>query len=156
MSAVAAHLIRHAVAGQRSRNGQDAADDDLRPLDEVGWIQAKQLAEHFEGAAIDRVLSSPAVRCQQTVAAVARSHGVEVETTTALAEGASPAAVVDLITSLPGDVVLCTHGDIIPEVIRRLAARGMATRGPVGYAKGSVWTLETDGQQVVSGTYQPF
>lgn len=156
MTTVSAHLIRHAVAGARSRNGQDPIDDDLRPLDETGRAQARYLAEHFEGCSVSRVLSSPAVRCIQTVEAIAAAHGVEIETTPILAESSSPSAVIDLIENLPDDAVLCTHGDIIPEVIRRLANRGMVTAGAVGYAKGSLWTLETSGRRVVSGSYHPF
>ncbi len=144
------------MAGKRSRNGQDPIDDDLRPLDEIGRRQAQNLTDHFEECTVTRVLASPALRCIQTVEGIAATHGLEVETTPLLAEGASASAAIELIGELPDHAVLCSHGDLIPEVIRLLASRGMVTNGAVGYAKGSVWTLETDDHRVVSGTYRPF
>lgn len=154
VTAVSLHLIRHSLAGMRGAGG---VDDDLRPLDAVGRAQADRLATHLADRPITRVLSSPALRCVETVAPTASRHGLEVESTHLLAEGASPIAVVELVESLVGqEVALCSHGDVIPEVIRRLTSRGMVATGEVGYAKGSLWTLDANGSRIVSATYLSF
>src|SRR5262249_55413614 len=58
------YLVRHAKAGSRE---QWRADDDLRPLTTKGWRQAEGLVEAFADRPLASILSSPAVRCVQTV-----------------------------------------------------------------------------------------
>lgn len=133
-------LVRHAAAGSRRRwDGDDAA----RPLDDRGRRQAAALPVALARFAVARVLSSPAARCMDTVAPL----GLPVEREHALAEGNGHEAVA-LVRSLLGAagspdgeaVVLCTHGDVIPEV---LAALGVDDGGRC--AKGSTWVLDGDG-----------
>ena len=58
-------LLRHASAGHRERW---EGDDRLRPLDKKGRRQADALCAILRERGISRVLSSPYVRCTQTVA----------------------------------------------------------------------------------------
>jgi 8-oxo-dGTP diphosphatase len=95
-------LLRHASAGDRD---DWAGDDRLRPLDERGRRQAQRLAEELRGAG--RVISSPYLRCVQTVEPLGRP----VETDDRLAEGASLEGVQSLLEEVD-DAVLCTHGDV--------------------------------------------
>ncbi len=60
------YLIRHAHAGKRG-----TVDDDLRPLSERGTTQARAIAESLAGSAIARIVSSPLVRCVETVVPIA-------------------------------------------------------------------------------------
>ena len=129
----------------------------MRRLDESGLIQVGRLTAHLKGRPISRVLSSPSVRCIETVEPLAAGRDLTVEVCHQLAEGASAVVVVDLLGSLAGqDVALCSHGDVIPEVIRRLISRGMVVTDETGYSKGSLWTLHTDGSRIVEGTYDAF
>ena len=52
-------------------------------------------------------------------------------------------------------LVLCSHGDLIPKVIRRLVAKGMRTTAPNLSQKGSTWVLEIVDGEPVSAVYQP-
>ena len=54
---------------------------------------------------------------------------------------------------IKGDLIMCSHGDLIPEVLNRLLREGMSVIGGRGCEKGSVWTLEVRGRDIVSGTY---
>ena len=102
---------------------------------------------------ITRVLSSPATRCTQTVEPLARGLGLEVEEAAALAEGSSWDEVVELLArDQDGEVVACSHGDVIPELIDGLAAQGVAVSGR-GCEKGSIWVLEGDGRQWLRARY---
>ena len=73
------------------------------------------------------------------------------------------AGVVDLAVEVEALVaagpdrttVVCTHGPIIPEVIRLLRLRGMEVAGSLGCATASVWELHHDGERWPSGTYHP-
>ena len=67
-------VVRHGSAGNRLT----WKGDDDRPLDPRGAAQAASLAEAFADFPVSVVLSSRAVRCQQTVLPLARRTGLEV------------------------------------------------------------------------------
>lgn len=147
------HLVRHAPAGDRSRWD---GDDLERPLDERGRRQAESLADFFTDTPIRAVWSSMATRCSQTVAPLATRHERPLELRRELTEGAQPNDLLELIRAealIEGDLVMCSHGDLIPEVLNRLLRDGMPVIGGRGCEKGSVWTLEVRGRDIVSGTY---
>jgi phosphohistidine phosphatase SixA len=148
---VPVYLVRHAHAGNRSSwDGNDAE----RPLSPKGRQQATGLLEWLVDKPLDRIISSPAARCTQTVEPLAAAHGLEVEPDSRLAEGGSAAACIKALLALSGrDVALCSHGDLIPKVIRQLRADGMRTKDPNLSQKGSTWVLEVVDGQVVSGRY---
>jgi phosphohistidine phosphatase SixA len=151
---MAVYLVRHAVAQSRSDYGD--GDDDLRPLTKRGERQAARLTDMLAEADVRRNFSSPAVRCVNTVAPLARKLGLEVRTVAALVEGSGGRGAYDLVRDCArrkGDSVLCTHGDIVPEVLRRIARDGAALPDELRWAKGSTWILETDGDHVIKATY---
>jgi 8-oxo-(d)GTP phosphatase len=120
-------LVRHAAAGHST----DAPDDHLRPLDERGRRQADRLPDVLTGYDVRRVLTSPYVRCRQTVEPLAGSLGLPVEERPELAEGSTADDVRHLVNSLAGETaVLCTHGDVVSDVL------GEESK------KGSTWVLD--------------
>ncbi|CAN5707708.1 hypothetical protein BH24ACT3_BH24ACT3_14300 [soil metagenome] len=146
------YLVRHGSAGNPQMWEQP---DDLRPLDDQGRQQAARLAALLADRPITRVLSSPSLRCTQTVGPLARHLVIEVETAAELLEGRVADRVVDYLATLDGVVVACSHGDVIPEVLRHLSGHGTELPEPRRSAKGSVWELERDGDRVLSGRYWP-
>jgi 8-oxo-dGTP diphosphatase len=104
---------------------------------------------------ISRVLSSPAVRCLQTAAPVARRLGLEIEVTTTFAEGAplqAARALVDAIAAAGKDAIIFAHGDLIPDVLHDLELEGVRLEG-AGCGKGSVWHLQAEHQRFVRAVY---
>jgi 8-oxo-(d)GTP phosphatase len=105
-------VVRHASAGD-SETWE--GDDRLRPLDEKGRRQAEELVERLEPYEVERILSSSHVRCVQTVEPLARTRGLELETSDDLAEGAGPDRMRGLLEELAGTAaVVCGHG---PELV---------------------------------------
>jgi broad specificity phosphatase PhoE len=150
---VPVYLVRHAHAGNRSSWD---GDDDERPLSPKGRQQATGLLEWLADAPIQRVISSPAARCVETVAPLAAAHGLEVETDPSLAEGGTAAACIKaLLAASHDDIALCSHGDLIPKVIRQLRTDGMRSKDSNLSQKGSTWELDVVDGQVVSGRYHP-
>ena len=152
---MAVHLVRHAVAVGRS--GWDGTDLD-RPLTPRGHRQAQALIRFFGGNDIRRVRTSPAVRCRETVGPLGDELGIEVVDDARLAEGGDDLEALALVQKLAakrGDSVLCSHGDLIPEVLRRLARAGVTIESDLLNAKGSVWELVTDGGEITSARYHP-
>ena len=100
------YLLRHADAGERDAW---AGPDHLRPLSESGRQQADQLVDVLGDREIGKVISSPYVRCVETVAPLAERLDLKVEEDDALAEGADIDDTVDLIRSMAGtNAVLCS------------------------------------------------
>jgi 8-oxo-dGTP diphosphatase len=125
-------LIRHASAGDRD----DWVGDDLpRPLDARGRSQASRLTELLSDYEIARVLSSPAVRCVQTVEPLARSRGLDIEVREELSEEQQGEAGAELVRALIGEqAALCVHGGLSDAI------------SGVSQKKGEVLVLDDEGK----------
>lgn len=140
-------LVRHAHAGDRETWG---APDHLRPLSAKGLRQAEGLVSALAGFPVERVMSSPYLRCTQTVEALTLVRGAALERCDALAEG-NGAVALDLVQRLAGrPVVLCTHGDVIGEILEAMPGTGHHRM-----KKGSVWVLESEEGRYVEAHYLP-
>ena len=106
-------LLRHATAGHR-RPGVGEAEDRLRPLDSRGRLQAAALPALYAGFGVERLLTSPYVRCRQSVGPLASALGLPMEERDELAEGAGEAELRALVAEqAAATAVFCTHGDIL-------------------------------------------
>lgn len=154
MVGVTVYLVRHAAAG--TRNDGDPTDHE-RPLDATGHAQAEKLAAWLGLEPVRRVLSSPYRRCVQTVEPLAKQLDLDVEIDERLAEGTPIEESWTLLEAVADTTaVLCSHGDVIPDLVRRLQLRGMQVPGKSGCAKGSVWVLNHwDGERFATGLYTP-
>jgi broad specificity phosphatase PhoE len=149
------YLVRHAVAKSR---GQWSGDDLDRPLTKKGERQAQGLLTLIGTRRVGRILSSPSARCVATIAPLAEQLGLAVEATPALLEGADVDDVVDLVVGageLPHELVLCTHGDVVIEVLRVLTAKGLRLPANARWAKGSTWVLDGRNGRITKGRYLP-
>jgi 8-oxo-dGTP diphosphatase len=133
------YLVRHAKARSR-REWKD--DDRLRPLTSTGRRQAKAIATKMAGRGVTSLVSSPYVRCIETLQPTADAIGAEVATEECLGEGGSFIDVLKLISSLPDGAVMCSHGDVIPDTIAALERRGCKIASPPDWRKGGVWVLD--------------
>jgi 8-oxo-dGTP diphosphatase len=144
-------LVRHAVA--LARRKWDSPDEG-RPLTKRGERQADALASRLAEYPVTEVLSSPSVRCVDTVGPLAKARGLSVEISDALAEG-STIDGLELVRRLTGQTAaLCSHGDVIPYVLEALVAQdGIDLGEQPASAKGSTWVLEDDGTRFVKAYY---
>lgn len=141
-------LVRHGKAGSRQRW---ESPDHVRPLTAAGRRQADWLAGLDCVLDVRTILTSPYVRCVQTVEPLAARLGVPVAVDDRLAEGvAAEEALRALASAASGAVVACTHGDIVEGVLGVLAPG----RKPK-LAKGSVWVLHHGAAGLEVGTYLP-
>lgn len=103
-------LLRHAWAGDR---GEWEGDDRDRPLDDRGRAQARELVEELASFTIARILSSPYVRCVQTVEPLARARGLEIEERVELGEEQQDDEGAQLVgTLVHTDALVCGHGGL--------------------------------------------
>lgn len=156
------YVVRHAHAGRRS---EWTGDDRTRPLSDRGELQAKGIAAAIErdrdGAGDLRILTSPATRCNQTVQPLAAQAGEGAVDDARLFEGAGRdelAALLDEVTGLVDDgtdVVVCSHGDVIPVLLELLVQAGMEPERNLVWQKASMWIVARDAGRWGTGRYLP-
>jgi 8-oxo-(d)GTP phosphatase len=149
-------LLRHASAGRRTEH---PGDDALRPLDAQGIGEARQLAGLLACfAPTARVLSSPALRCIETVQPFTAAFGGSVEAEAALAvphrsaespisrtTGGDPLGplIRDLVAA-GRPAVVCLHRENTPQALAAAcAALGASAAVPADpvLPKGGFWVV---------------
>lgn len=125
-------LVRHGKAVNRGAwKGTDAS----RPLTERGVTQAAALVDTITAWAPRRIVSSPAVRCVTTVAPLGAATGITVKRDEGISQDAWEAGhdevrrVVGKRVRSGKSAVLCSHGPVLPEIVREIA---LATATPLG------------------------
>jgi 8-oxo-dGTP diphosphatase len=147
------YVVRHAKAGDRA---EWEGDDRLRPLTKSGRRQAEELAAGLEKEPIDAILSSRYVRCLQTVEPLAEKRKLPIEPRKDLEEGSGGESVLQLVSEFKGrNVVLCTHGDVVEELLEHLIAQGLVSRALAQLEKGSTWILDEKNGHIGGATYRP-
>jgi 8-oxo-dGTP diphosphatase len=148
---MAAYVVRHAKAGDRA---EWQGDDRLRPLTKSGREQAAAMAELLKDEPIDRILSSPYVRCLQTVEPLAARRKLPIEPRKDLEEGAGGQSVIRLVQEAAGqNLVLCTHGDVVEELLEWLIEQGIVARARASNEKGGTWVLYDESGKITSAKY---
>ena len=146
-------LIRHAHAGDKQRWD---GPDNLRPLSADGHAEAAGLVVRLEDYPISHILSSPTLRCHQTVHPLARDRWLRIHHEETLGVDADPAGVLALLEDPQlSDAVVCTHGEVIGQVLTRLVADGLAVDQPLTWPKGSTWLLQGANGRPAHARYFP-
>ena len=90
------YLVRHAKAGERR---VWEGNDELRPLSKHGWKQAEAISKRLAKHATS-LLSSPYLRCVQTLEPLAERIGVAISDEHRLSEGEPFEPVLDLLNEV--------------------------------------------------------
>lgn len=125
-------------------------------MSKKGAEQAQELVTIFANYDISAVYSSPYLRCMQTVEPLARAHRLKVQAEPGLAEGRGLQPAFQFFENSTLDqVVLCTHGDILWELVEDLANRRVLPAFREDFAKGSTWVVEVKGGAPVKARHIP-
>jgi phosphohistidine phosphatase SixA len=147
-------LVRHGHAGTKR---QSVGDDSLRPLDGQGFAEAQALVALVAPYTPERIISSPFLRCVQSVAPLAQATGITTRNSPSLTPESGAAASVlalNVGTRGTGAVVLCTHGEVIHYLQSRFGRDGPSNfNADAPREKGSVWVLERGAHGFVGATY---
>ena len=146
------HLVRHAEAGVPAHwPGADLT----RPLSEAGHRQAVRLVELFANEPFTQLLSSPFLRCTETLEPLAAARGLAIEARDALAEGQPWEYLQKAVLESEGEgpTAVCVHGDMLRELMRDLTDRGVAQPGQEDFHKGSTWVLGVRDGVIVSARH---
>jgi len=146
-------VVRHARAGRRDRW---VGDDRLRPLSRKGRVQADALPATVAGllgGVQPRLVSSPWVRCLETLTPLAATVGADVLADDVLGEGMGDKAVEALGGWMGSPTVLCTHGDVVEELLGHLRRTGVLNGDDTRLEKGSTWVLHLADGEVTGAEY---
>ena len=151
-------LVRHGQAEAKRSRG---ASDRSRRLVARGRRQAEGLGKVIGVGRPTRVISSPALRCMETVQPLADRRKVALELSEQLATDAGVAATQlcrQLLQSEPDGsvIVLCTHREVLVDLLPRLSkeyGRKLGHRPPG--AKGGAWILRFRAGKLVKVDYRP-
>jgi phosphohistidine phosphatase SixA len=117
-------LIRHASAGDRD---EWTGDDRRRPLDKRGRKQARRLVDLLASYPVERIVSSPADRCVQTVEPLADARGLTIEVRAEVWEDVQRTEGAPLVRSLAAsDVAVSCHGGLSDALIGEGQKKGEA------------------------------
>jgi phosphohistidine phosphatase len=141
-------LVRHAQAEDPDAFAVTGSPDCDRPLTSQGVKRMKRAArglrEVLDG--VDRILTSPCARAEQTARIVAQAldHG-SVERAAELAPGAEPDALTRWLAHMPpgATVMLVGHEPDLSRLVGWLCAGGGAS--PVEMKKGAACALRFEG-----------
>jgi 8-oxo-dGTP diphosphatase len=116
-------VLRHGKAAPRDETEGDDLD---RPLTALGREQAAGLVPMLGAYGVRRVVSSPAVRCAQTVEPFAHSISTFLEIDDRISEDTRASQVqrsVEALLDRKNPVVMCTHRPTLPWVFDSLGTK---------------------------------
>jgi 8-oxo-dGTP diphosphatase len=148
------YLVRHAKAGERRVWEGDDID---RPLSKKGRKQAELVGRRLANLRPTTLVSSPHVRCVETLEPLAARLDLDVVVEPRLREREPFEPVLELLADTPAGTVMCSHGDIIPATLAALERRGAQIHPPADWRKASVWVLDRNkkGQIVRAKVFPP-
>lgn len=145
------YLIRHAKAGDRDPR---EPDDRARPLTDEGEAQARAIADLLAPLPPVALVSSPYMRCRQTLAPLSARTGLPIRDDDRLAEDSPFTLAISLLEESDEGTILCSHGDVIPATIDALIRRGMLLESGVrAVRKGAMFELHRDGTRFARARY---
>jgi 8-oxo-dGTP diphosphatase len=145
-------LLRHAKA---VTSDEWQGEDDDRPLDSYGQNQAKRLLAMYQVFNLEQIHSSDAVRCYDTVVAIAKGLSIKLEVTGKLSESTfkkDKEKAFDYakdLMKLNESVLLCSHNPILPKMLNKLTKKSEvdADEGKLLPADG--WVIHRIGKEVI-------
>ena len=143
------YLIRHAKAGERLSL---TAGDLERELTRSGKIQAQDIAAFLPPSNPKRIVSSPYLRCVQTMEPTSQARGTKIEIDKRLGEVTTVRSLEKLLEAISvaaTDTALCSHGNVVPTLLKLL---GVYTMQTMLCQKGSIYVVDTVAH---TATYHP-
>lgn len=150
VSSMPIYLVRHAKAGSRSAW---IGDDRDRPLADDGWAQARALVDLL--GVPGELVSSPHLRCRQTLEPLAEATGLSIRIDTRIEEDSPLERSLAALEDVADGAVMCSHGDVIPDMLNGLLRRGMEIQAgaPLALRKASTFVIHREGGRFVRAEY---
>ena len=119
-------MLRHGNALERA---EWQGEDEDRPLQLVGQLQAKRMLSLYQVFGVDEIHTSDAVRCLDTVSLMAKSLQITPTITNAVSEYTykkNKEKAIDYAKELikkKKQVILCSHNPVLPRMMEKLTKK---------------------------------
>lgn len=151
-------LLRHAKALKRD---QWDGDDGDRPLEHVGQIQAAKIPAIYAPYAIEKIYSSDAIRCVQTIEAMAAEYGITPIYSSEISEfgferdseKALDYALSVMLSDKPS--VMCSHNPVLPKLVKKLIGKKNFKRLSAELKPGDSFVLHHRSGEVIAVDWTP-
>lgn len=145
-------MLRHAKALARQ---EWQGDDDDRPLDLTGQLQAKRMLSIYQVFGLEEIYTSDAVRCFDTVATLAKSLKIDVQVAQEISEYTfkknkekSRDFVKDLIKKNE-TLLICSHNPVLPKMLEKLTKKVDVDYESSKLLPGEAWVLHHNKKEVL-------
>jgi 8-oxo-dGTP diphosphatase len=151
-------LLRHAKALKRDLWDGDDGD---RPLEHVGQIQAAKIPAIYAPYAIEKIYSSDAIRCVQTIEAMAAEYGITPNYSSEISEFGfekdSEKALDYALSVMLSDKssVMCSHNPVLPKLVKKLIGKKNFKRLSAELKPGDSFVLHHRNGEVIAVDWTP-
>ena len=145
-------LLRHAKAVSRQ---EWQADDDDRPLDDLGENQARRLLATYQVFNLSQIHTSDAVRCYSTVEPLAKGLGIKLEVTSKLSESGyrkDKERAFDYAKELFKEdinALICSHNPILPKMLNKLSKKSEVEADEEKLSPADGWVIHRIGKEII-------
>jgi 8-oxo-dGTP diphosphatase len=151
-------LLRHTKALKRDLWDGDDGD---RPLEHVGQIQAAKIPAIYTPYAIEKIYSSDAIRCVQTIEAMAAEYGITPIYSSEISEfgfekdseKALDYALSVMLSNKPS--VMCSHNPVLPKLVKKLIGKKNFKRLSAELKPGDSFVLHHRDGEVIAVDWTP-
>ena len=145
-------MLRHAKALDRS---EWLSEDDDRPLQNIGQLQAKRMLSLYQAFGLQEIHTSDAVRCLDTVTAMAQALDIIPIIKEDLSEYTfkkNKDKAIDYAKDLikkNKQVVLCSHNPVLPRMMEKLTKKIDFDYPDNKLQPGEAWILHHNKKEVL-------
>jgi 8-oxo-dGTP diphosphatase len=151
-------LLRHTKALKRDLWDGDDGD---RPLEHVGQIQAAKIPAIYAPYGIEKIYSSDAIRCVQTIEAMAAEYGITPIYSSEISEfgfekdseKALDYALSVMLSNKPS--VMCSHNPVLPKLVKKLIGKKNFKRLSAELKPGDSFVLHHRDGEVIAVDWTP-
>lgn len=151
-------LLRHTKALKRDLWDGDDGD---RPLEHVGQIQAAKIPAIYAPYAIEKIYSSDAIRCVQTIEVMAAEYGITPIYSSEISEFGfekdSEKALDYALSVMLSDKssVMCSHNPVLPKLVKKLIGKKNFKRLSAELKPGDSFVLHHRSGEVIAVDWTP-
>ena len=151
-------LLRHTKALKRDLWDGDDGD---RPLEHMGQIQAARIPAIYAPYAIEKIYSSDAIRCVQTIEVMAAEYGITPIYSSEISEFGfekdSEKALDYALSVMLSDKssVMCSHNPVLPKLVKKLIGKKNFKRLSAELKPGDSFVLHHRAGEVIAVDWTP-
>lgn len=151
-------LLRHAKALKRELWDGDDGD---RPLEHLGQIQAARIPSFYKAYGVEKIYSSDAIRCIQTIEPMGAEYGLTPIFSSEISEFGfekDPEQALNYALTVMNEgksSVMCSHNPVLPKLVKKLIGKKNFKRLSAELKPGDSFVLHHRNGEVIAVDWTP-